>query len=440
MKVNDQIKELRRESGELIDEGKRLQEARDKREDKKLTEAEATRLTEINTRLDAIRNELPPLLAQNQFDQHAADFSQRSRQPINADLDQDGDGKGVQQRDTGGWRSAGDFMKAVYRKAAYGEDNELLQKRAATGQGEDTDAAGGYLVPSGFADEILQNTFDAGIVASRCRQVPITRGRSTTWAAVDETSRVAGSRYGGVTTYWEGEADTITASSAKFRRVNLALKKLVAAVYATGEILEDSSQMATFIETAVPNEISTVVDDAIIRGTGAGRPLGVLNSGAIISVAQEASGNGAGTLVFENVNKAFARQLNPNNAVWFHSRTVGSFLRSMTVGDFPVWLANNSAVGSQNQNNIFGRPTFMIEPCSAVGTIGDIICADMGAYLLGRKGGVNMATSIHVRFLQDEQIFRFIVRLDGRPWMYTTLTEMYGSGTVSPFVVVATRS
>lgn len=446
MILHDRIKELRRESGELIDEGKRIQAERDKREDKKLTEAEGTRLTEINTRLDAIRHELPPLLSEANFDQHGEHFQQQRQRPIEGDLNQDDEPS--QQLDNGGFRDCSEFMRAVYERSAYHRPNEKLdalvqherETRAGTGQAEDSDAVGGYLVPSSFASTILQNTFDAGQVASRCFQVPISNGRSTSWAAVDETSRVAGSRYGGVTTYWEGEADSITASTAKFRRVNLNLHKLVAAVYATGEVLEDAPQMQGFIETAVPNEISTVVDDAIINGTGAGKPLGVLQSGCLISIAAESSGNGAGTLVFLNVSKALARQLNSGRSVWFRSRSTGPQLQTMTVGDYPVWLANTSAVGSPVQSGILGRPDFVIEQCAAVGTVGDIISFDGGSYLLGRKGGVNMATSIHVRFLQDEQIFRFIVRLDGRPWMYTTLTEMYGSGTISPFVAVATRT
>lgn len=39
------------------------------------------------------------------------------------------------------------------------------------------------------------------------------------------------------------------------------------------------------------------------------------------------------------------------------------------------------------------------------------------------KGGVSQASSIHVRFLYDEQVFRFIYRVDGQPIWNTKLDE-----------------
>lgn len=42
-----------------------------------------------------------------------------------------------------------------------------------------------------------------------------------------------------------------------------------------------------------------------------------------------------------------------------------------------------------------------LEQYSAVGEVGDIIIADKSQYLLIDKGGINAASSIHVRFLYD---------------------------------------
>jgi len=47
---------------------------------------------------------------------------------------------------------------------------------------------------------------------------------------------------------------------------------------------------------------------------------------------------------------------------------------------------------------------------------------------------------MHVRFNTDETDWRFIQRLDGRPWIDSALTPRNGSNTVSPFVNLATRS
>jgi hypothetical protein len=48
--------------------------------------------------------------------------------------------------------------------------------------------------------------------------------------------------------------------------------------------------------------------------------------------------------------------------------------------------------------------------------------------------------SVHVAFLTDESIFRFIYRVDGQPIWNAALTPFKGSNTLSPFVVLAARA
>ena len=87
-----------------------------------------------------------------------------------------------------------------------------------------------------------------------------------------------------------------------------------------------------------------------------------------------------------------------------------------------------------------GAPVIECEYPSALGTVGDIILASMGQYQLIDKGGVEAATSIHVNFTADEQVFRFVYRVDGAPLWSSALTPFKGSGTLSPFVTLATAT
>jgi len=89
---------------------------------------------------------------------------------------------------------------------------------------------------------------------------------------------------------------------------------------------------------------------------------------------------------------------------------------------------------------LFGRPVVPIEQCSALGSVGDIILADLSQYLLIDKGGINAASSIHVRFLYDESVFRFIYRVDGQPIWNKPLQPYKGSGTLSPYVALQARN
>jgi HK97 family phage major capsid protein len=89
---------------------------------------------------------------------------------------------------------------------------------------------------------------------------------------------------------------------------------------------------------------------------------------------------------------------------------------------------------------IKGAPVVEIEQCETLGTVGDIILADWSQYVTADQGDINEAMSIHVNFIYDQDTFRFIYYFDGQPRWSSALTPFKGSNSVSPFVVLATRS
>jgi HK97 family phage major capsid protein len=88
---------------------------------------------------------------------------------------------------------------------------------------------------------------------------------------------------------------------------------------------------------------------------------------------------------------------------------------------------------------LMGRPVVPAEYCQTVGTVGDIILADMSQYQMIEKGGIQQASSIHVQFVYDETVFRFVYRCDGESKWNSALTPKNGTNTVSPFVALASR-
>jgi HK97 family phage major capsid protein len=90
---------------------------------------------------------------------------------------------------------------------------------------------------------------------------------------------------------------------------------------------------------------------------------------------------------------------------------------------------------------IFGRPVIPVEYAAAEGTPGDILLVDLTQYVgVQKAGGATSASSIHVRFINDETAFRFVYRFDGAPIWNSPLTPYKGSATQSPFIALATRS
>lgn len=336
--------------------------------------------------------------------------------------------------------SFGEQLMAAYRAATPGgKVDERLTTRAASGLNESTPSDGGFLVQQDFVTELLKRTYETGILASKVKKIPIsTNANGMKINAIDEDSRANGSRWGGVQTYWEGEADEITASKPKFRQMELSLKKLTGLCYATDELLQDAAALEAVIRQAFAEEFGFKIDDAILSGSGEGEPLGILNSGAIVTVAKEASQTDIITV--ENLIKMWNRLWSRSraNAVWYINQELEPYLYTLKIGDKPVYIPAGG-LSEKPYGTLFGRPVVPIEQCSAAGEVGDIILADIGQYLLIDKGGVKSASSIHVRFLYDENVFRFIYRVDGKPIWTKPLTPYKGSATVSPFVTLAKR-
>ncbi len=80
-----------------------------------------------------------------------------------------------------------------------------------------------------------------------------------------------------------------------------------------------------------------------------------------------------------------------------------------------------------------------VEASAALGTVGDIVLADLSQYIAITKGGVKADESMHFYFDQNIRTFRFVMRLGGQPWLSTPITRKNGSSTQSHFVTLATR-
>lgn len=343
--------------------------------------------------------------------------------------------------------SFGEQLSAVMNAARSGGQVDPRLYNAASGLNETVPSDGGFLVQQDFATEILKDTFETGILASRCRRIPISgNANSLKINGVDETSR-ASTRYGGIVGYWEEEAALKTATKPKFRKIELNLKKLIGLCYATDELLNDAAALEGIIRQGFVSEFGFLLDDAIINGTGAGQPLGILNAGCLVSVAKEA-GQKAATVIAENVINMYSRifaQSRPN-AVWLINQNIEPQLFTMSIavgtGGVPIYMPAGG-LSAQPYATLLGRPIIAIEQAATLGTQGDIIFADLqGGYLLAEKGGIQSDMSIHVRFIYDESVFRFVLRVDGQPIRAAALTPYKGgtSYTQSHFVVLDTRA
>lgn len=338
----------------------------------------------------------------------------------------------------------GEFLQAVYRAGtSQGTDLRLLYQAQGQGANEAIGSDGGFLVPKQYGDDILLRVH-GGEILSRVTKRTLTSGNSIELNVVDETSRAAGSRHGGVLGYWVDEGVAPTASRPRFAKLEWKPRKIAALGYATDELLADASMIEGIMFDAFVDELRFMVEDSVLNGTGAGQPQGILVANALVSVAKE-TGQAAATLEKANIDKMWSRMHAGSRAgaVWLINQDIEPQLDDLQMvigtGGVPVYLPPGG-LSDTPYARLKGRPVIPVEYAATLGTKGDILLVNLGQYLLVDRGEPQRASSMHVAFTTDEQAFRVTYRVDGHPRWRSALTPFKGSNTQSPFVALDTRS
>ena len=360
--------------------------------------------------------------------------------------DPSGDGKAIAGpgRETGPFRSLGEQVRAIIQAGTPGQavDPRLFEVRAATGLSEGVGADGGFLLQSGFSYDLIRNSFDVGYLADRVTRFTVGANQNKlSLPAIDESSRVDGSRWGGITLYHVAEAGLKTASTPKFRLLELNLNKLVGVCYVTDEIVDDIPTLEQILRQGFSEEFGYRLDDIILNGTGVGQGLGVMNSGSLVTVSAEA-GQSSGIL-WENIQKMWSRLIPKcrRNAIWAVGLDSEKELWSMSLpvgtGGSAVFMPASGA-SEQPYNTLMGRPIIPMEQLAALNTTGDIVLMDPSWIVMADKS-MKTDTSIHVRFLYDEQILRIVYRYDLMPILASAITPANASDELSSHIALATR-
>lgn len=347
------------------------------------------------------------------------------------------------------WRSLGEQLLAIYRACRPGgtvDERLVLDARAASGASANVDGDGAYLIAKDFVRELWKRAFERTALARKARWVPIS-GQADGFeqnALVDD-SRATGSRYGGVRVYRIKEADTVSASKLKFRRVKQSLEELMGLAYMTDRMLADAPQVETILRDSFEAEAAFKLDDETLRGDGAGEFQGILTAPCTLQIPKE-SGQAADTLMRENVVNMRTSAFRFSECEWYMNEEVIPQLEQMYVlvgpsGNqqaFPVYVPAGG-ISNRPFDTLYGRPINYIEHASALGDVGDVMLLNMNEYQVIYKGADKWDQSIHVRFLYAETAFRFMSRNNGMPLWDKPVTVYKGAKKRSPFCILEAR-
>jgi HK97 family phage major capsid protein len=249
---------------------------------------------------------------------------------------------------------------------------------------------------------------------------------------------------GGIEAYWTAEGRQISESKHRFGTADWKLNKLAALVKVTDELLEDSTALESYVLGKAPGAIDYKVNGAIIDGSGAGQPKGILNSDFKVRVSKEV-GQAADSIVARNIVKMYSRMIPSSraNAVWYINAQVEDQLRLMQDdnGQY-IYLAPGSQMNQSPYGLLMGRPVIpMLGSMKQLGDEGDIIFADLSYYYTIKKvGGVKQAISSHLFFDQAINAYRFTMRMDGSCPFKTPVVTEFGNYEMSGIVTLEDRA
>jgi HK97 family phage major capsid protein len=272
-------------------------------------------------------------------------------------------------------------------------------------------------------------------------------GRTAIASGFDTENHTGGS-IGGFTMQWLGELTSGTRQKGKIRRIQLTAKKGAIFTQASNELAADAPNFDGDLVSTLVQAIGWSLDYYAIRGTGAGQPLGVLNSPALVTVAAE-GGQAVDSFVAANVLKMFGR-LHPashKNAVWITNPACLPKLMGLYIPAFNV--AGTEHVGAvtgplvtvvgPNQYLMLGLPLLISEKASALGDVGDLMLMDFSQYVLGIRKEITVERSNAPGWTEDASDWRAIIRFDGQGKWSAPFTPVKGADSLSPFVTLAAR-
>ncbi|MEH3046499.1 phage major capsid protein [Sphingomonas adhaesiva] len=344
--------------------------------------------------------------------------------------------------DNGGFRDVAEFAQAVrFANPAAGQAyrmDDRLAPQAAPGNVhmEQGDAAGSFLVPAEFRQQIVNLVFndETDPVMDLISAEPT--GSNRVIGLGDETTPWGNN---GVVARWRSEGEQMQPSRLALTPRETKLGELYAFVLATEELLQDAPRVSSLLTTHAAAAIRWTTADAYIYGDGIEKPLGWLNSDAAITVPKDA-GQTAATISASNVARMYARMIMPSQAVWLANNDIMPTLMGMKTegSNLPLWFGNfQQSPGGQ----LLGRPVIFSEHSRSVGQFGDLQFVNPNGYEAFRKqSGVEFAESIHLYFDYNIRAFRWVFRIGGQPVLSKPVLPANGTNTKSHFVALAERA
>jgi HK97 family phage major capsid protein len=341
--------------------------------------------------------------------------------------------------------AAADKLDKTYRSART-DWSPTAQAQFKAALGESSGATGGYIVPPDFYQQLLAIAAEEATFRPNAFVMPMASATLQFPYLDITTAQGAGNSpfFGGVIASWTSEAQTRTETEPKFKMMELKAQELSGYSVSSNILLQDATfGLEKFLFTLFGKACSWYEEYAFLQGNGVGKPLGILNAPATISTGGGGQGAGlrdvANQVSFNDVTTLLSRLLpaSYSRAHWWLSPTVVPQLLQLKDGaNRAIFISIDQGAVKPPIWKLLNLPVHITEKLPALGTTGDLVLADPSLYVIGDRMMLEVAASEHVNFLANQMTWRFVQRVDGRPWLENAITLQDSTTKVSPFVIL----
>jgi len=269
----------------------------------------------------------------------------------------------------------------------------LLGKQMLTPDGmktlnEGTGTAGGFIVPSDFFGGIVKNPPVDLVMFPRARRfncsgdslkIPVLN-QGTNWQ-------------GGITINWTPEGEEKTETAPAFSQITIEIFNAAGWLALTKQLIQDAAfDIQAFVNELLREGIAAEVESTFFTGTGIGQPLGFLTvPGTTCTVFTPRAG--ALAISWADIVDMVATLPRQDwaGAIWIVSPTAWAHIMGWTdTANRPIMTPDPQGGFAET---LRGKPIFVSDNCSTLGTVGDICLVNPKFYGYAIREDVEIISS-----------------------------------------------
>ncbi len=294
-------------------------------------------------------------------------------------------------------------------------------------------ADGGFLVPPEYRKEIwiaiaaqseFLNRIDLTPTASNT--VNFTADQNAPW---DNSS--------GIAVTWGQQVTTMSQTKPILQNRQITLSELRCLVPIANELIDDAPMLNSYLGVKAPQKMTYAIDDAIIRGTGQGQPLGMLiNNPSAQTITANATASAGFSLtdlanIYPHIIQPMGNYQEVPPCVWVmtpRSYAAISTFTSGTTAGFPLALTNAN-IGGRIVLTALGIPIVVSQHVPGYDQAGAVSLVNFDGYSgFNKESGFDFQSSIHLFFDSNATAFRWIYRFGGEPKLRSTISSPNDTG------------